>query len=458
MKARRPPGGTGGDEATVPVSRPAEPSDRRSLLVVARGMTAAYTLPQRGQVTLGRSLLCDIVLGDPSVSRQHAAISIGPPLRVHDLGSANGVFVRGRRLGRHEAVELGPGDVIELGAVTVVLQQGPPAAVAPAPPDGAEGAGRPGVIVEDPAMRRLHDFISRMGGSDINVLILGETGTGKEVIAEAIHGASKRARAPLVRLNCAALPEALLEAELFGHERGAFTGATQAKPGLLETADGGTVLLDEIGEVPLPLQAKMLRVLEERAVLRLGALAPRRIDVRFIAATNVDLKALVAQGRFRQDLYFRLNGVSLVVPPLRDRPAEIEALARLFAARGAGAAGRPRPALGDAALAALRRYPWPGNIRELRNAVERAVLLASTEDASAIEPAHLPPEIIAASPPAALATEGLRGELESYERQAIVDALARCGGNQTRAAELLRMPRRTLVAKLKAYAIPRGRA
>jgi DNA-binding NtrC family response regulator len=308
-----------------------------------------------------------------------------------------------------------------------------------------------------PEMRRVHLLARRAAVSNINVLILGETGVGKEVLAETIHALSPRAAMPLVRLNCAALAPALLESELFGHERGAFTDAGEAKPGLLESAQGGTVLLDEIGELPAAIQAKLLRVIETREVLRVGALKPRAIDVRFVAATNRVLEDEVARGAFRQDLYYRLNGISLVIPPLRSRREEIGPLARSFLETAAKREELPIPALSPVALEALEAYAWPGNVRELRNVIERAVLIS---DGETIAPEDLPLEKMRAAPvPAGVfvaSRTGLAGDTRSeYER--IVDSLARCNGNQTRAARLLGMPRRTFCARLKAYNIPRPR-
>jgi two-component system response regulator AtoC len=301
-----------------------------------------------------------------------------------------------------------------------------------------------------PEMRRVHLLARRAAAANINVLILGETGVGKEVLAETIHGLSPRAGRPLVRLNCAALSPTLLESELFGHERAAFTDAHEAKPGLLETAEGGTVLLDEIGELPLAQQAKLLRVIETRQVMRVGALKPRAIDVRFVAATNRILEDEVARGAFRQDLYYRLNGFSLVIPPLRARVDEIAPLARSFLEAAARRDGRPVPTLSPAAIKLLEGYPWPGNIRELRNDMERASLLSSS---ATITPEDLPVEKMRGTP-VAVGPPADRGE--EYRR--IVDSLAHCNGNQTRAAKLLGMPRRTFCARLKAYNIPRPRA
>ena len=301
----------------------------------------------------------------------------------------------------------------------------------------------------------------------MNVLVLGETGVGKEIVAEQLHQLSPRADKPFLRLNCAALSESLLESELFGHEKGAFTGAVQAKPGLLETAQGGTVFLDEAGELPMSVQVKLLRVIEERQVLRVGGLKPRTIDVRFVAATNRELEAEVAAGRFRADLYYRLNGVAVVVPALRERICEIAPLARTFLERASRLAGRRVPDISPDALALLEGYRWPGNVRELRNFVERAALLC--RDGS-IRPEHLPLDkmsatVVARAEPASRpdATEtadpppGVRRETEDIERRRILEALDQSGGNQTRAAEILEMPLRTLVRRLVAYGVTRPR-
>jgi len=306
------------------------------------------------------------------------------------------------------------------------------------------------------AMREIRTLVEKIAPGTISVLVLGETGVGKEVLAESVHRASKRASQPFLKLHCAALSETLLESELFGHERGAFTGAVAAKQGLLETAHGGTVFLDEIGELPLTIQVKLLRVIEERAVLPVGGLVPRPIDVRFIAATNRDLEREVERGVFREDLYFRLSGVSIVVPPLRERVDEIAPLATSFVASVWRKLDReePPPTLTREALALLESYAWPGNIRELRNFVERATLLCA---GTAITPAHLPGERIAAKPNRRPLAETVRREVESVEKQQILDALADCAGNQTHAAKLLGISRATLVNRLNTYGIKRPR-
>jgi two-component system response regulator AtoC len=272
--------------------------------------------------------------------------------------------------------------------------------------------------------------------------------------ARAIHDASPRKAGPFVGINCAALPENLLESELFGYERGAFSGAVQTKPGLFEAAQGGTVFLDEIAEMTLAVQAKLLRVLEERQVTRLGSVKPRPIDVRFLSASHRSLDAWVQAGHFRQDLFFRLNGITLQIQPLRDRPDELEPLALRFLAAACERAKRRAPTLSPAALAALRAHPWPGNIRELKNTIERGLLLSAAADV--IDAEHL--SLIAPSTTAG-ASPGMAGPLglDDGERGHILRALHEAAGNQTRAAELLGISRRTLVNRIIEFDIPRPR-
>ncbi len=309
-------------------------------------------------------------------------------------------------------------------------------------------------VVSDDAMQKLHRMIDRIAPSGINVLLLGETGVGKEVLAGEVHRRSSRASRPFLALNCAALSENLLESELFGYEKGAFTGAVKSKPGLLETAAGGTVFLDEVGEMPPSIQAKLLRVLEERQVMPVGGLKPVPIDVRFVFATHRDLEAEVARGAFREDLYYRINGIALLIPPLRERIGEIEPLAREFIAQTAKKEGRRAPELSADALETLRRYSWPGNIRELRNAIERAVLLAGD---GPILSEHLalgrPKAAVARAREVAPSVPDLKEERRAAERRAILEALERCGGNQTKAAKLLNISRRTLVSRLQEYGL-----
>jgi transcriptional regulator with PAS, ATPase and Fis domain len=307
----------------------------------------------------------------------------------------------------------------------------------------------------------LRRLLGLVANSDLSIVITGETGVGKNVAARWIHDHSPRAAKPFVLLNCAALPDALLEGELFGYEKGAFTGATQAKEGLIESANGGTLLLDEIGELPLVTQAKLLGVLENREVLRLGSLKPRPVDLRLLAATNRDLDAFVREGKFRADLHFRLNGMTVAIPPLRERTEEIPELARLFLERTCARSGRRVPRLSTAVVATLVRQPWPGNVRELRNTMDRAAALCTTDE---VLPEHL------AMPNAGMVTErpgpptaaagasaGLWNETEALERRRVLEALEQSAGNQTQAAKLLGISRRALINRLELYEVPRPR-
>ncbi|HTV18296.1 MAG TPA: sigma-54 dependent transcriptional regulator [Polyangiaceae bacterium] len=329
-------------------------------------------------------------------------------------------------------------------------------------------AGAPaGVVLLDPSMQDIYRQLEPVAHSQLNVLVLGETGSGKEVLARSLHDLSPRRAAPFLPLNCAALNEQLLEAELFGHEKGAFTGAAQARPGLFETAHGGTVFLDEVGELPLSIQTKLLRVLEDRKILRVGGRAPREVDVRFVAATNRNLKQAIADRMFREDLFYRLNGMSFTLPPLRARRAEIRPLCQVFATRACVEHGRPPGvALSESALGRLEQYAWPGNVRELKNVIERAVVLCQGTELG-VE--HLPPEI--AAPASAAAPEPpasspdapldpaarLRQEMADLERDRVLKALEESGGNQGLAAERLGMSRRSLVYRLSAFGLTRSR-
>jgi len=345
--------------------------------------------------------------------------------------------------GARVGIAIGPSDGTSVARLIAHARAALAGEVAPA----ATG----GPLIVDPAMVRLYQTLERLADSAMTVLILGETGVGKEVIAEAIHARSARRAGPFIRLNCAAIPEALFESELFGHERGAFTGADRRKTGFVEAAAGGTLLLDEVGELPAPAQAKLLRVLEQKAVTRVGGTEEIAVDVRLLAATNVDLEAEARAGRFREDLYFRIAQFTLVNPPLRDRRDEIVPLAERFLAELGRARGQAPPTLSDEARLALTAYDWPGNVRELRNAMERAAVLAG---GGPITAAELSERAVDAGRRRGLPLAGgVKGQLADVERTAIVAALEAEGGNQSGAARRLGLSRRGLIYKLEKYGL-----
>ncbi len=328
--------------------------------------------------------------------------------------------------------------------------------------------GAHNVIIADEAMTRMYALIERLATVDLPVLVYGETGTGKELAAEAVHSFSRRHDKPLLTLNCAALQENLVESELFGHMKGAFTSANVTKPGLLETAAGGTVFLDEIGELSLTSQAKLLRVLETHRFTRLGDVKEREVDVRFVAATNRDLKEEVKEGRFREDLYFRLSAATVWLPPLRDRKREIPILAEIFLTEACAQAKRDAMTLSEEAIQVLVNHQWPGNVRELKNAMDYVAAAVTDEvvDTWEIE-AHLyrdqaPPHSDGETTPApALKPETkreqdfrpIKEEIRELEKVRMIEALEAAEGNQTHAAGLIKMPLRTFVSKVKQYGV-----
>jgi DNA-binding NtrC family response regulator len=324
----------------------------------------------------------------------------------------------------------------------------------------ASRRGAPTIIGEAPCIKAVSSAIQRAAGTDATVLIEGESGTGKELFARAVHALSQRSAGPFVAINCAAIPDTLLEAELFGYEKGAFTGANQRKLGKFEMANRGTLFLDEIGELPLALQGKILRALEERTFDRLGGTTSIKVDTRVVAATNRHLKQAVAARQFREDLYFRLSVFPITVPPLRERREDIEMLAKYFIARESRELGKKRPlTLAPEALETLLAYPWPGNVRELQNCLERAAILA---DGDTIYPKHLHLTLENFSPPPnPLSNLDFSGTLEDVtnravaevERQAIRRALENAGGDTARAADQLAVGFKTLTAKIKALGI-----
>lgn len=525
------------DRTRSVVPRVANASAGLRLIVFCGGEVKSHPLPRAGQIVLGRGEDAHVRIDHVTVSRRHATLVLGDEVHLIDHGSFNGTSIGGKKVTPNVPIPLGLATIAELGETMVVVQVASEAVITGSRVPSQNQAPRSDL---SPAMQTLLRLVDNVAQSNITVIVRGETGAGKEVVGEEIHKRSNRAQGPLVKLNCAALPEQLLESELFGYERGAFTGATQAKPGLIEAADGGTLFLDEVGEVPLATQAKLLRVVETREVMRLGSLRPKQVDVRFLAATHRDLEEMVAAGSFRQDLYYRLNGVSVFVPPLRERVEEVPKLANEFVARFCRESKRPTVPISDAAMGVLKAYAWPGNVRELRNVIERAVVFCRSV---AIAPEHLglpldrlsrPPGAFAAheagrapsspghaaahppgapmpnhanpafaatafgatalgAPPAApgapspfgatmMAPPGAPGptqpvparpqapgggtvafgsslpdEMEALERERILKALADCGGNQTQAAEMLGISRRTLLRRLDEYAVPRPR-
>ncbi len=307
----------------------------------------------------------------------------------------------------------------------------------------------PGIIGQSRAMRAVFNHILKVAPTDTTVLISGESGTGKELVAQSVFEHSNRKGKPFIKLNCVAIPETLLESELFGYEKGAFTGAAAQKKGKFELADGGTIFLDEIGDMPLETQAKLLRVIQEKEFERIGGTKSVRVDVRFVAATNKNLRELVASGRFREDLYHRLNVFSIVLPPLRERREDIPLLAEHFC----GKALKPVQ-ISPQALQILLVYSWPGNVRELQNTIERAAVLA---EKGIIEPFHIAPQITTSATPElsinGMESASLDSRIENMERGIIIEALQRSGGNQVRAAQLLGINRRSLVYRISKLGI-----
>ena len=314
------------------------------------------------------------------------------------------------------------------------------------------------IVAESAAMRELLQTVALVGPKDVTVLIRGETGTGKEVIASLLHTESARASKPLVRFNCAAIPADLAEAELFGHARGAFTGADRAREGFFSAANGGTLVLDEVGELPLSVQAKLLRVLQEGEIQQVGASRIERVDVRVIACTNRDLAAEARRGRFRMDLYYLLAVVELIVPPLREHREDIPALAAQFAERYAHRFGSPNPRLSPGLIEALCESDWPGNVRELENTIARMVAVCGSSelDQELLERTRLGSVKTSPDKPASRMTRSLRDQLAAYERRIIARTLAAAAGNRSRAAKLLGLSRTALFDRLKKYELATG--
>jgi DNA-binding NtrC family response regulator len=391
-----------------------------------------------GRMVVGAAPEVDLNVDDPTVSRLHAELDLRPlGLWVRDLGSRNGTFIDGVRV---ESACVPEGGRVRLGAVELSVSYAPQPEPVPLWPEprfqGLVGGSLP--------MRELYARLARIALSEATVLVQGETGTGKEMVARALHDASPRAGGPFVVVDCGALPETLLDAELFGHARGAFTGAAAARAGSFETASGGTIFLDEIGELPMGLQPKLLRVLEARTIRRLGENEPRPVDVRFISATHRDLRTMVNARAFREDLYFRLAVLPVTLPPLRERPGDIRALAEHFLPPSCHAL------LTADLLAELEARPWVGNVRELRNFLERLTTLGP--DALALEsPAAT------GDPPGSLADlsfhEARDRARERFERSYVAALLDRHGGNVSAAARAAGVHRTYLYRLIQRHAL-----
>ncbi len=403
-----------------------------------------YPLQAVTPIRIGRHPSNDLTLPDEEVSRHHAGLAWRDGFFWIEDQSRNGTLLNGRRI---EQAPLKNGDQISIGSWKVVFLEEAPWQDRNTLLQPTSRRKKPtsfhGLVGSSPPMRRLSEILTKVAPSDVTVLIMGETGTGKEIVARALHSLSGRSPRPFVAINCGAISPQLIESELFGHEKGAFTGAVSRHRGAFEQAQNGTLFLDEIGELPLELQPKLLRVLEERSFRRVGGQEEIAVDVRILAATHRELKQLCAAGRFREDLYFRLCTVPVVLAPLRERQGDLAELVRHFLDLLQGHpshAGSPKKTIGAETLAALARHSWPGNIRELRNVLTRAILFAP---GSAIRPedVFLPGD------------EDRDPSLEGIEKNSILKALRESGWNKRKAADSLDIAKSTLFHKIRDYKI-----
>ncbi|HEY6558991.1 MAG TPA: sigma 54-interacting transcriptional regulator [Polyangiaceae bacterium] len=441
---------TASNELLVGLEPPQPDTARRyALLVFCDRDTQLKPLTAHAPIVLGREPPAEVVVDDPSISRQHARFMLRQgEIWVEDLDSRNGTFVAERRV-REQRLE--PGDEVSVGRARVVL-----AATRSGADDAPDSlAPETDVVVQNASMKQLYEQVKRAAQANAPVLILGETGSGKELVASALHRHGVRRDKPLIVVNCGAIPAGLVESTLFGHERGSFTGAVNRAVGVFERAAGGVLFLDEIGELAAPAQAALLRAIDTRRIVRVGGTAEIGVDVNIAAATHCDLSAMVEEGTFRQDLYFRLSGIVLEVPPLRDRVDEIEPLVRLFLHKARAEWGARARDVAPDALRALCSYAWPGNVRQLQHAVERAALLGTGDTivASAL-PAYIFQDAAASRTPVSFDAGGvdlaLRQQLRRFERALIEEALRRAAGNRQVAAKLLRIPVRTVFRRMRA--------
>ncbi len=399
------------------------------------------------RLTLGTAKGNDLVLGDETVSRFHLLVKrTDDGILLVDQRSTNGTFVGAARLGEATVT---PGTVITLGRTRVRLAHGQDTDV-----ELHDEASLGPLYGSSVPMRRVMAWVRRAAASDASVLLSGESGTGKDVVARAIHQLGARAAMPFVTVDCGALAPSLVASELFGHERGAFTGAIRDKPGRFEMAQGGTLFLDDIDDVPLSMQVKLLRVLQNRTIERLGGTRTVPVNVRVLAGSKRDVKQMVAEGKFREDLFYRLNVVPITLPPLRARREDVALLAQHFVQKSCKSNGVPPRILSQATLRALMDHLWPGNIRQLENAIEHAVAMSGS--AAEITPAMLPEDVRSPGQttllsPVTIPDEGLSftSVVSQLERELILRSLEKTGGNKRQAARLLNLSRTTLIDKLQ---------
>jgi DNA-binding NtrC family response regulator len=438
------------DDATVTVVQPSARADALGVRVVT-GAEAGQVQPLREDrpLTIGSSPDNALRLADPTVSRYHLEVRVAPGgAHVHDLGSLNGSWLGEARI---EAAVLPVGAELRVGQTLLCVET---AAAARPGRDDPQPVALPGLVAVSPPMRRVAETVTKLAPAMVSVLIEGETGTGKEVVAAAMHALGSRAAGPFVVVDCGALPSTLIASELFGHERGAFTGASRRHVGAFERARGGTLFLDEIGELPLDLQPALLGVLERRRFRRLGGEQDIPTDVRVLSATHRDLRAAANHGRFRSDLYFRLAVSRVLLPPLRDRPEDIPALVSHFVEVLTGSA--TTPGLDAAAVADLANHAWRGNVRELKNFVENAVALGSL-GADIEAPADGASEATFADAPAPATTLSYRAAraqaLTAFERGYVAGLIGQSGGNASEAARRAQMDRAYLLTLLKRHGL-----
>ena len=433
---------------------------------ISNGMRVEIRLGMR-EVKIGRGIEADLLLPDPSVSRLHARIfRVGEQYFLSDT-SKNGTFHDGKRITQlllegGQTFRIGPYQIHFLRDGSVTASGDPPTVSAAGgrtepttagktkKPDNKALSSTFGLVGQAPVIIRLIENIRRVGNSDLPVLIEGETGCGKELVSRGVHDCSRRRDHPFVVVNCGAISPELIESELFGHEKGAFTGATAQRRGAFEVAHGGTLFLDEIGELPLPLQPKLLRSLEQKEIKRVGGNETILVDVRILSATNRSLREEVARKTFRDDLYFRISTIMLNVPPLRDRREDVTLLARHFLADTGSRTDRPTPELSGSAAEFLAAQEWPGNVRELRNAIQRAVVMS---DDAVLQAGDFSFLLDTGSPGREAETDPSLSRWEQSEKNNILAELSRTKWNKTQTARELGIAKSTLFEKLKKYGI-----